>query len=586
MSLQRGLARAGKRQSLKATDAFLTFLSKNFDEVDTQLLISDIRAAVGHIDTLQLQKSIEQGGKAMQAAEALEELHKSYTAHTARQTVRTARIDANKYDEAEFALFKRMQKDATTSGVTVPLGLTPYALESPAYNIFPIVTKWRNRIPRNTVGGTGLHYKIITAIDTDRLLGFVPEGNIVTNSPSGRADILKISEVDGAVVFKTLGVDNGITLQARYGGRSSIDGADFKPDEVARICLIYAFAMREERAMIYGQDTALTAAAIGTVTKTAITQQATGLGTLTAATNYFIRVSALTGLGFARASRGRLAGVDSLGETIAAAEVTIATAAGGSAGDKSITAGWNDVANAWGYNVYASATTGTEVYIGTVYSNRVIINSIVAAGAGVTNVADTTADANAYVGIPGLLRASASNAYKKSLNGAALTADGSAGITEFDDMFLDRFQNFYSGPQILTMGPGTKKKVDALIAGSTAPVFRFNINNGDHKIAGTVTATGIFNRYTMDDVEFEVHPLFPDGVVVAQCDNLGQYYPLAGLPNPIQMEMGLDQIQFDFPSLGTYWPYGMYSIGAPVIRVTFPHGIITGIGTASIGTTS
>ena len=57
-------------------------------------------------------------------------------------------------------------KDATaTMGMTTAGGLTPYALEAPAYNVWPLVTPLRNEMPRNVKGGTGAHYKTITRID-------------------------------------------------------------------------------------------------------------------------------------------------------------------------------------------------------------------------------------------------------------------------------------------------------------------------------------------------------------------------------------------------------------------------------------
>lgn len=330
--------------------------------------------------------------------------------------------------------------------------------------------------------------------------------------------------------------------------------------------------------MIGANITAFGFAALGTPTKTGITQQATGLGQLSASTTYHFQVSALNIYGFALGSTGH-GSADADGESDATTDVSIATAGGGSAGDKSITFGWTSVRNAYSYNVFGSVAGGaSNVYLGTFYTNRATINIITSTSTNVPNTVDQTGDANAYLGIVGLIGAAGSNAYVTSLAGASLTSDGTSGVEEIDAANLSIFQNYQAGVDVITMGPATRKAIDKIILGSTAPVFRVDLQNGSSAVRGSITADTILNRYTGRTIRLEVHPFFPSGLMVGRCENLGPYYPLAGLPTPIEMAMGLDQIQFDFAQSGTYFPFGMYSIGAPLLRITFPHFVIRDVG--------
>ncbi len=237
-------------------------------------------------------------------------------------------LPAERKERLKKSLDASMQKDVTgNSGMTVAVGLTPYSLEAPALNLWPVVTPLRNAIPRKVVGGTGAHWKRITAIDTDQDYGFVAENTDTTaNSVAGRAGFMKITEVDDAVVFKTLGLDNYITFDARYGGRSTIDGADFRPDQVARLASLQALMMREERAILGGNATQL--AAPGAPSTTNKTQPATATGSLTAATAYKFTISALTLLGYRKGSSGGTGATSASGEASSAALPTTSRGSG------------------------------------------------------------------------------------------------------------------------------------------------------------------------------------------------------------------------------------------------------------------
>ena len=481
-------------------------------------------------------------------------------------------------------------KDATaTMGMTTAGGLTPYALEAPAYNVWPLVTPLRNEMPRNVKGGTGAHYKTITKIDSAEDLGFVAE---MSNTNSGRAGFITWDEKDGATVFKTIGLDNFVSLQAELGSRSSIDGANFNAAEVAQLMSLHGVMMREEKACLFANAAALTSAALGTPSKTydgsangeaAIVQLATNIGGLTAATNYYFQISALTGVGWRKGSTGNssgLSGDDAAGETDPTAQVTIATAGGGSAGDKSITLGWNAVKGAYAFNVFMGTVTGQCKYKATVTVNRYTALTSTPTSTNVPNVNDKTADANAFENIVKQIQtATAAGSYYATLGGATLTGDTTSGVKEFDDMFRTMFKNRQVSVDTIWMSADQRLKADQIITGSaTGPLMRIDLQNGQTNIVGSVSSQGQWNRYMNKMVNFKTHPFLPPGTIFATCNTLGQYYPAANLPNPVEMMLGFDYMRVEFAQTGLGRQSGTYFFGAPVLRVPFCLASIQNIG--------
>jgi len=467
-------------------------------------------------------------------------------------------------------------KDVTgNSGMTTAVGLVPYSLEAPALNLWPVVTPLRNAIPRKVIGGTGHHWKRITAIDTDQDYGFVAEDTSTTaNSVAGRAGFMKISEVDDTIAFKTLGLDNFVTWDARYGGNTTVNsGMDFRPDQVARLAALQAVMMREERAILGGNLTQL--AAPGAPAKHA-TQPATGTGSLSNSTAYKFTVSALTLLGYRKGSAGGTGATSAAGETTAAASTALSTTAGGNAGDTSIAITWTAIPGAVAYNVYGGTNGGDErVFLGTTTTNTFTVTTVTGLTANVPNAANLTADTNGY---DGLIKQFATKAgYIRTLNGAALTGTKNY-IAELDTAFQYQFTTYQLGATRVFMSAADHRKAIDVITGSSAPYVRLDAKGGDFNVTGGLGVSGVLNNYTNQRVDFEVHPYMPPGTMLLWCDNFGQYYPNANIPNPVEMLLAYDYISLDFAVTTLRQEFGTYVKGAPTLRAGFPMGIIYNIG--------
>lgn len=484
----------------------------------------------------------------------------------------------------------QLLKDVTGSaGVTTGAGLVPASLESPAAYLFPVVAILRNQIARRVVGGTARNFKQITGITHPARYGFCAEA---TSSTTGRSGYVTLNEKDRTVAFKKLGTDSFVTMEAEWQMRNDL-GEDFEPLELAVLMNLYGTIIAEERAILGARNANFTPASIGTASKTfsasgepAISQPATGLGSLTAATNYYVKISVLSNEGFLGSATGRVSGVDSYGESLPAAEVTITTATGGSAGDKAFTLGWTHIPGAVAYNVFVGTAPGTNYYQKTVYKNRATIGlddngaSQALNGSGPTpNQSELSGDTNAWDGLITQIAAFSSlNAYVKNLGGATLTGDSTSGVSQFDDAFQSMFRTSLIGPDIVLMNAKDRKSADGVIAGSSGPVFRIQASDGQSNLTGAVSANGMLNRYTNKVVQFVTHPHLPQGTAIGFAWNLNEYFPAANLPATLEMLLAFDYIKQDYALVANKREMGVYLSGSPAVRVPFATMIIQGIG--------
>jgi hypothetical protein len=475
---------------------------------------------------------------------------------------------------------------ATTAGATTVTNIVPYSLEAPALNLWPVVTKFRNAIPRRVIGGTGHHWKRITAIDTNPSYGFVSEPTDSTaNTTAGRAGFMSWTEVDASVTFATMGLDNYITFAAKYGANTTINsGMNFRTDEVVRLATLQAMMMREERAIIGANLTALGAPSVPVTTN--VTQLASTAGTLTPSAVYQISVSALTPLGVQTSAKGH-ASADAPGESTPATQ-TAFTLAGSSVGSTSVAFTWPWKAGAAGYNIFAKLTSGVGTYIATVFTNYYALTTLTPGtqNTNVVNTVDLTADT---AGFDGLIKLFVANGgYVAQLGGATgatwtstPTVSGATNIDQFDAAFLSFFTNYSTGPQRIFINAVDQQKITAAIAGATitsgtTPYLRFDMKGGDGNFTGGMRANAVFNQYTGENVDLIVHPYVPQGTAIMWCDKLGEYYPDSKIPNPVEMLLAYDYMNIEWARTSLREEFGIYFCGAPALRAGFPMGIIQG----------
>lgn len=468
---------------------------------------------------------------------------------------------------------ERIEKTVTgNAGVTTGLGLLGYPLEAPAKLLYPVLTPLRNRLPRSVYGGAALNFRKVTNINNGNVWGSVPEA---TSSTTGRNTGVSFNETDVAYAFKSLEMEDFLTPEAQFGASSRITpGQDFQAEEFAVLACLQNMMLAEEKLLLGGNLTALGAGP--TCTKTNVTQAATNIGSLTAGTNYFVAVSGLTLQGYKAGVTGQGGtGSDVQGETVAT-EVTIATTAGGNAGDKSITIKWPALKGAVAYNVYIGSSTGVanSKYVGTYTTcgvNGVQIDSVPSTAR--ANGADKSANANDYDGLIQLASVAGAG-YYKDMGGATLTGDSTTGVEQFDVAFKTLYDSYKLSVDEIWVSTTEKKKSDQVILGSTAPIVRLQMQMGQTNGEGTLSIAGVKNRYAGDKlIPITVHPDLPAGMAIGVLYNLGEYYPNARIANNLSVALGWDYRKIEFAQTGRKREIGIDARGCLVNYA--PQGLMT-----------
>jgi len=469
-----------------------------------------------------------------------------------------------------------MLKTATANvGVTTPLGLLGYPLEAPAKLLYPVPTPLRNSIPREVVGGNAINYRTITAINKGNLWGSVAEA---TSATTGCNSFISFDEADKTLTFKSVEMETLLTPEAQFGANSRITpGQDFQAEEFATLSLLQSTMLAEEMLDLGGNVTALGAGP--TCTKTGVTQAVTNVGSLTNGTNYYVAVSGLTLQGYRAGVTGQGGtGSDVQGETVAT-EVTIATTAGGNAGDKAITIKWPALKGAVAYNVYIGAATGVanSKYFGTYTScgaSGVTVDSVPATAR--ANGADKTANALDYDGLVALCNASTAG-YYKDFGGATFTGDSTTGVEEFDAAFLSFFNTYKVSPDAVWVNATQKKKIDQIIMGSAAPIVRIEGQMGSQDFVGTMAVKSVMNRYLGAEVPIKVHPFLPAGTALMVTQNLGAYYPNSRIANNLTKHLSWDYRKIDYALAERGREMGVDFRGALTNYAPFAMGVLQNI---------
>lgn len=470
-----------------------------------------------------------------------------------------------------------IQKDATnTLGVTTTLGLLGVPLEVPAKLLYAVPTPLRNRLPREVAGGATVTFRKITAINSLNIWGSVSEA---TDSTSGRNSRGAFNEVNTTYNFKSIEMESMLTPEALFGSNSKITpGQDFQAEDIARLTLLHMTMLAEEKIILGGNITAL--GNVTGITLSGVTQLATGIGSLVANTAYNVQVTALTLQGYLSGSvGGDAAGIS--GETGAAAATVLTTATGGSAGDKTLGFTWTPVRGAVAYNIYL-LTGGAAKYQQTVFTNYVQ-QGTTGTGA-VVNASDKTAIAADYDGlIAQCTKAAYSPGYYLALPitptaAATLTGDSTGGVNEFDTAFKSAYDNQKIGFDEIWVNTSQKKKIDQVSVGSSAPVYRIDVQAGDLNVTGSLGVRSVMNRYMGKDTPVTVHPFLPPGTILFVSYGLGPYYAGANVGDNIKIWLGWDYRAITFGLTKRAVEMGMDLNGALVIYGTFACGGLQCVG--------
>ncbi len=330
--------------------------------------------------------------------------------------------------------------DLAQKAFTTGLGYVWYNLDPVVKSLFPVITPLRNSIPRKDAGGgTAVHWKAVTAINTQGLSIGVSEGNRNASTTTQLQDY--------TVPFAELGLEEYVTFKSERAAQNLTP--EIKAEAVKN--LLWAVMIGEERVILGGNSGALLPLGqVGTVTPALVAG-----GSMTAQAWYVFCV-ALTPEGLRNSSV--LGGVPVVqqrvnmdgsqdqyggGSSQASAGVTVTT----SGGNLSISATTAPIKGAAGYAwFFGTASNGSDAVLSQITSINSVLQTVNPPAAGVPPVgyavlasacnADNSGNDLIFDGIPALALSSnglyVSQATGTAGTGTPLTSDNAGGIAEIE----------------------------------------------------------------------------------------------------------------------------------------------------------
>lgn len=452
-------------------------------------------------------------------------------------------------------------------------GLTFYDLEAGAKMLYPILTPLRNEIPRvSGKGGIQANWKAVTGINTSGIRVGVSGGN--------RGAVMAVTVADYAAAYKGIGIEDNVDFEAQYAGQGFEDIRAL----AAKVGL-QALMLAEEILILGGNGTL----ALGTTPTPSLVASTTG-GTMTATTKSVI-VVALTLEGYINASvtagiptsvtrTNADASTDTFGGGSAQKSVAATQATTGATGSitASVVAVRGAVAYAWFWGAGGAETLGQITT-----SNKATLTTDAGAGtqtAASLPSADNSANNLVFDGLLTQAMRSTSNAYFKSLDGVALTADGAGGIVEIDAALKNRWDNYKLTPDTIWISSDLALSISQkILAGNANGAYRIVVNMEQGMMVGGVMVATYLNRFSMagaNVVKIRIHPNMPQGMILMTSNSIP--YPVSGVGNVMQIRTRQEYYQIEWPLRTRKYEYGVYA--DEVLQHYFPPAmsVIANIG--------
>jgi len=486
-------------------------------------------------------------------------------------------------------LIKQAQRnpdDNLAKTIASSAGLVAYDLQTPAKNLYPVVTPIRNVMPRVS-GGTGpaTNWKQVSTLIGSGFdaMGWVPEGQ--------RSGQMSYTTASKSASYVTIGEEDAATYEAISAGRGLEDVA-------ARMSfrLLQKMMLKEEMAILAGNASL----ALGTPPTPSLS--ASGVGATLPAATYSVIVVALTLEGYQNSS---LSNGVATAKTITGADGKTYVLSGGSsnksaAATQAVALGQTlfctvtAVKGAVAYGWYAVSAGAEKLEAITTINSAAFAAPLAGTGQSATAV---TADnsTNASVAYDGLLTTAlkpGSNAYVKVMGtgiagtGTALTASGRGSVGEIDSMFESMWDLYQVSPTVLYVNAQELKNItDKVLTGGSGPLLRYDAPADGSSAGYQLTASGIvqfyYNPFAINGglrIPIRIHPRVPPGTIIGWAENLPVQYQSNEVPNIAEIKTRQDYYQIDWPVVTRQRQVGVYAEEVLAVYAPFAMGVITNIG--------
>ena len=435
-----------------------------------------------------------------------------------------------------------LRKDVTTSGVEQATGLNFYYLEPKAKALYPVYYPILASTPRvypmfngMRVGGTGVNWKAIVAIDT---AGYPAVGE------GRRNETMNLTTRNYYSAFKFMAKDANVTFQAQAAGLGLDDNI-----AITQLSQLNAMLNDEERMMLYGNSgPALVGGngfALGKTNTPTLVQVADTVSTTTNAANYYVFCVALTAWGvhlanavgvmLPRVRQSADGGEDIInGGTGIISAVSLGVTVDGS--HKSFTASVVPSVGACGYAWFVGTSNdGTANYFYgvtptcklTVNTPPVNTNQKANAVDGGSHLGLSTDNSYNLIDFDGIMTwhfgtyGASQQAYLADLKGEGFTALGNGMIKEFEDCADYLWNNFKASVDTIWLGGNLINEATQAIlgtgsGGNGSARYVFSSADGSILIGGSKILQYRW-KYSVTGaakvVDVKTHPWLPNGTV-------------------------------------------------------------------------
>jgi len=459
-----------------------------------------------------------------------------------------------------------LQKNFTQPG-SATTGLQAYYLEAPSKKVVPLMTPFRNIIPR--VGGgfaIQANWKAITAINASNVRAGISEGK--------RGAQVSHTLVEYLAAFRAIGLEKSVTFEANYASKT------FEDLKAAAVMQSLQSTMIAEELMILGGNTSV---ALGTTPTPTVATSTTG-GTIAAATYNVICVA----LGLqaywdvAGANNGAVGQTfDPTTATVPGsitrtnADGTTDTFGGGSAtksnaasqittgATSTISASVTAVRGAYGY-AWFLGTAGNEKLAAISTINSVVLSAVPASGQNASTLSgDNSTSSLEFDGLLTLAAKAGSNAYFNALatgtagTGTTLTA-ASGRVVEIDVALGQFYAKYRLQPTDIVVNFAQFQKITNLVLGSTNPNVQFIVDpNSPQDIIAGRNVGRYLSPITGEVINIMVHPNMPPGTIFFYTRSVPAY--VDGIQDMCRVLTRQEYYQIEWPLRTRKYEYGVYA---------------------------
>lgn len=479
-----------------------------------------------------------------------------------------------------------MNPDTLQKTISTGTGLVAYDLQAPAKNLYPVYTPIRNKLPRVGGGtGTATNWRQVNAIVGSGFdgMGWIPEGQ--------RSAQMSYSTSNKAASYATIGEEDAATFEAISAGRGF-------EDVQARMTmrLLQKTMLKEELGIIFGNNS-LSLGTPGTPTLAAA-----GSGATLGAATYSVYVVALTGEGYANATKTGTLAVGTT-KSITGADGKTYSLNGGASNKsanatQAVTLGQTlscSVAPVQGAVAYAwyVGTAGNETLQVFTTINSVTFSAPLSSGnqnaSAVT--ADYSTNSTAYDGLFTSACKSGSGAYVSYQatgtvgTGSPLTASGRGSVVEIDNMMVAMWNSAQISLSALFVNAQELKNITTKVltgasGGSLVNYFQ-DPKAGEYILTAGGAVEFYYNPFMAPGagrrIPIMIHPNVPPGTIVGWADNLPIQYQSNEVPNIAEIKTRQDYYQIDWPITTRQRQVGVYSEQVLAVYAPFGLGVISNI---------